>query len=206
MNPMNQKLFNGINLFFKVMYIFLIVVFCINVLSHITMFLLNKQDLSILSILHAIQNPDITMNVAGKAAKPESLYGIGAVIIKGVPTFMRVCNSLSVLIGLFIYILILRIVRSIIKSIAQNDVFSLLNAQRLKKIGFLLLIGLVLSYTVVIINSISMQVIDKQSLATCIGMIVGEASANLIAIAFTFFIAAVFKIGVNMQEENQSIV
>jgi len=205
MNPMNQKLYNGINIFFKVMYIFLIVVFCINFLSQVALLFMDKQA-SVLSVFYVIQKPDITLNMAGKILQPDTLFGIGAVFVKGTPVGIKICNSLSLLIALFIYILILRIIRSIIKSIAQNDVFSLLNAGRLKKIGFLMLIELVLSYSVTIINSFSIQTFNQSSIASCIGMMVGEASSYLIAIAFTFFIAAVFKIGVNIQEENQSIV
>jgi hypothetical protein len=134
------------------------------------------------------------------------LCGAGAIIIKGVPTVLKVSNTMLLFISLFIYILILRILRSIIKSIDQNDVFSILNARRLKKIGYLLLTNMILSYSIALINSLSFQSFDAYSIGVFIGLIIGEASGYLIAIAFTFFIAAVFKIGVNIQEENQSIV
>jgi hypothetical protein len=206
MNPSNQKLLKGIKIFFKVVYIILIVVFAVNLLSQGIVLFLGKEQISVLSVFHTIQHPDITMKFAGKAVQPEMLFGIGAVVIKGVPLYIKISNSLSVLIGLFLFILILRTIRLIIKSIDQNDVFSMLNAQRLKRAGFLLLAELIITESVTLINSFSIQRIGSSDLASLIGLIAGKASGSLIAIVFIFFMAAVFKIGVNMQEENQSFV
>ena len=206
MNPSNQKLLKGIKIFFKVVYIILIVVFAVNLLSQGIILFLGKEQISVLSVFHTIQHPDITMKFAGKAVQPEMLFGIGAVVIKGVPLYIKISNSFSVLIGLFLFILILRTIRSIIKSIDQNDVFSMLNAQRLKRAGFLLLAELIITESITLINSFSIQGIGSSDLASLIGLIAAEASGSLIAIVFIFFMAAVFKIGVNMQEENQSFV
>lgn len=206
MNPSNQKLLKGIKIFFKVVYIILIVVFLVNLLSQGILLFLDKGHHSVLSLFYTMQQPGITMEIAGKAEQPEILFGIGAVVIKEVPVFMKVSNSLSMLIGIFLFILILRTIQAIITSIDQNDVFSMLNAQRLKRAGFLLLIELLLTDSITLVNSFSIQAIDSSDLGALIGMIVGEASGTLIAIVFIFFMAAVFKIGVNMQEENQSFV
>jgi hypothetical protein len=206
MNLSNQKLLKGIKIFFKAIYILLIVVFCFNLLSQVILLFSDKEPPSTLTVIHVIEKPDVTMNIAGKAVQPELMVGMGAVLIKGVPTLMKVSNVLVILIALFIYILILRTIRSIIKSIDQNEVFSLLNAQRLKKAGYLLLIELILSYTITLINSFAIQSFNAASLGSFIGVAVGEASGHFVAIVFVFFIAAVFKIGVNMQEENQSFV
>jgi hypothetical protein len=206
MNLSNQKLLKGIKIFFKVMYIFMIVVFGINLLSQVLLIPIDKGHLSGLTIFQVIEKPNITVKIDGKAVQPELMVGTGAIMSKGVPIFMKVCNSLSLLIGLFIYILVLKTIRSIIKSVEQNEVFSMLNAQRLKKTGFLLLINLILEYTTALFNSISIQSFNPSGLGAFIGLIVGEASGCLIAIVFIFFMAAVFKIGVNIQEENQSFV
>jgi hypothetical protein len=206
MNLSNQKLFKGIKIFFKVAYIFMIVIFCVNILSQGVFLFSNTEHVSTLSIFQAMEKPDITMNIAGKAVQPEAIFGIGGIVIKGVPTLMKVSNAVSMLIGLFLFIIILKTIRSIIKSIGQGEVFSMLNAQRLKKTGILLLINLVFSYSVTLMNSFSIQTFSTSSIVSFIGMVIGEASGDILAIVFIFFVAAIFKIGVNIQEENQSFV
>jgi hypothetical protein len=206
MNLSNQKLFKGIKIFFKVAYIFMIVVFCVNILSQGVLLFSKKEQVATLSIFQAMEKPEITMNIDGKAVQPEAIFGIGAIVIKGVPTLMKISNALSMLIGLFIFIIILRTIRSIIKSISQGEVFSMLNAQRLKKTGILLLINLAFSYSVTLMNSFSVQTFSTSSIVPFIGMVIGEAAGDILAIVFIFFVAAIFKIGVNIQDENQSFV
>ncbi len=184
----------------------MIVVFCVNILSQGALLFSHKEHVSSLSIFQVMEKPDITINISGKAVQPEAIFSIGGMVIKGVPTLMILSNAISMLIGLFLFIIILRTIQSIIKSIGQGEVFSMHNAQRLKKTGILLLINLVLSYSVTLMNSFSVQTFSTSTIGPFIGMVIGEAAGDILAIVFIFFVAAIFKIGVNIQEENQSFV
>jgi hypothetical protein len=207
MNSSNQNLLKGIKIFFKAVYIILIAVFCLVFLSQLVLLIpLNREQIGALSIVHILNKPDITMHLSGKDVQPETLIGLGAVIIKGVPAGLKVANALYILTAIFVYILIIRQIRLILSSVEKNEVFSLNNARRLKNTGFLLLINLVLTYSMTYINSLAIHSIDATSIVSCLGMILGEAIGYIIAIVFTFFMAAVFRLGLNLQEENQSFV
>lgn len=206
MNLQNKKLIKGISIFFKTMYIFLIVILAINVISLLPGLFVKGFDIGHITLFQVIDKPDISLNISGNQVQPEQYFGMGGYIVKGLPFYMKIVNMLNVIVSLVIYIFILKTIRTIIKTLSSNEVFSLQNARKLKNIGYLMLAELLISYTIAGINSFSVQVLSGQNLATFIGMVVGEASSYLIAIAFTFFIAAVFKIGVDIQEDNQSIV
>ncbi|MFO7369643.1 MAG: DUF2975 domain-containing protein [Bacteroidales bacterium] len=206
MNQPNKNLLNGIRIFFQVMYVLMIIVFSVNVITQVLLLLGNELQISTLTVIQVIENPDITMNIGGHNVQPQAMFSMGAIIAKGVPVPMKISNAVTIMIALVIYILVLRTIRTIIRSVYQGEVFSLQNAQRLKKTGFLLLAELVITYTMTLINSISLHTFDSSNIATFIGMIVGDAASSLIAIAFIFFLASIFKIGINIQEENQSFV
>lgn len=206
MNQPDKNLLNGIRIFFQVMYVLLIIVFSVNVISQVLLLLGNELQISTLTVIQVIENPDITMNIGGQNIQPQAMFSMGAIIAKGIPALLKISNALTIMIALAIYILVLRTIRTIIRSVYQGEVFSLQNAQRLKKTGFLLLAELVITYTVTLINSISLHTFNPSNTATFVGMIVGDAFSSLIAIAFIFFLASIFKIGVNIQEENQSFV
>lgn len=206
MNQPNKNLLNGIRIFFKVIYIFLIIVLCINVISQVLFLFGNNLQISSLPVIQVIENPDITVNIAGNDVQPQTMLSMGAIIAKGVPVPMKISNALTMILALVIYILVLRTIQSIIRSAYQGDVFSMQNAQRLKRTGFLLLAELVISYTITLANSISLHTFDSSNIAIFIGMIVGDSASSLIGIAFIFFLASIFKIGINLQEENQSFV
>lgn len=206
MNQPNKNLLKGIRIFFQVMYILLIIVFCIHVTTQIFNFGNNDLQICSLPVIQAIENPDITVNIGGNNVQPKSMFSMGAIIANGIPLPMKISNAIATMMALFIYILVLRTIRSIIKSVYQGEVFSLQNAWRLKKTGFLLLTEVAITYTMTLINSISLHTFSSSSTAAFIGMIFGDAASSLIAIAFIFFLASIFKIGINMQEENQSFV
>lgn len=206
MNQPNKNLLRGIRIFFQVMYILLIIVFCINVTAQIFYLVGNDLQICSLPVIQVIENPDIIVNIGGNNVQPQTMYSMGAIIAKGVPVPMKISNAISIMMALVIYIIVLRTIRSIIRSVYQDEVFSMKNAWRLKKTGFLLLAEVVITYTMTLINSISLHTFNASSTATFIGMMFGDAASSLIAIAFIFFLASIFKIGINMQEENQSFV
>ncbi|MBN1598665.1 MAG: DUF2975 domain-containing protein [Bacteroidales bacterium] len=206
MNQPNKKLIKGIKIFFKIIYIVLIVIFGIEVLSQVIILVLDKDQTGILPLIYSIDQPDLVLNILGKEVKPELLSGIGAVVVKDVPLFLKIINVLFIFTAVAIYILIIKIIRNIIKTIDQNNIFSLLNARRLKKIGFLLVANWILGYAIVYINIFTVMPLKGAAIIPAITISVTESSAQLIAIVFTFFMAAVFKIGVEMEEENKSFV
>jgi hypothetical protein len=206
MNSQNKKLLTGITVFFKIIYILLIVICAVDVLSVIPGLFSKDFGVSHLTICQVINHPDVSLNIEGNSVQPDQFFGIGGYIVKGLPFKLKLMNSLNIIISLLIFIFILKTIRSIIKTLSTNEVFSHQNARRLRNIGYMLLAELLISYTIIVVNTFSVQPVKGYNLATFIGMIVGEATSYLIAIAFTFFIAAVFKIGVDIQEENQSIV
>lgn len=206
MNQPNKNLLRGIRIFFQVMYILLIIVFCINLLIQGIFLLGNQDQIGTLPIIQAIQNPDITVNIGGNDVQPERMICMGGIMMKGIPFYLKISNALAIMFALVIYITVLRTIRTIIRSVYQSEVFTIQNARRLKRIGFMLLAELVISYTITLFNSISFETFDSSNIATLIGMLVGDASIYLISIAFIFFLASIFKIGINIQEENQSFV
>lgn len=119
---------------------------------------------------------------------------------------MKLLNALFVLSVFFIFFLIIRNIRSIIKSSEKGEVFSLVNAKKLKNISFLLLFNLVSSTSVLLFNSTSVHSFEAGAISAVIGMLFGQSLGLIVAVVFTFFIAALFKVGVNIQEENQSFV
>lgn len=206
MNQPDKNLLKGIRIFFQAMYILLIIFFCIHLLIQGTFLLGNQDQSSTLSIVQAKQNPDITVNIEGNDVQPEIIMCMGAIMIKGVPLYLKISNAFAIIFALVVYILVLRTIRAIIRSVYQSEVFTIQNARRLKRIGFLLLADLVISYTMTMVNSISFETFDSSYIAAFIGMIIGDAFSYLISIAFIFFLASIFKIGINIQEENQSFV
>lgn len=206
MNQPNKNLLRGIRIFFQVMYILLIIVFCVHVTTQIFYFADNDLQISTLPVIQVIENPEITVNIDGNNVQPRTIHSMGTIMTNGVSIPMKISNAIVIIMVLVIYILVLRTIRSIIKSVDQGEVFSLQNAWRLKKTGFLLLAEVAITYTMTLINSISLQTFNTSSTATLIGMMFGDAVSSLIAIAFIFFLASIFKIGIQMQEENQSFV
>lgn len=206
MNQPDKNLLRGIRIFFQVMYILLIIVLCVNVTTQLLFFFGNELHISSLPVIQVLENPNITVNIAGKDVQPQTMFSMGAIIAKGVPVPMKISNALAIIIALVIYILVLRTIRSIIRSVYQGEVFTMQNALRLKRTGFLLLAELVITYAITLVNSISLHTFDSSSTATFIGMIVGDSASSLISVVFIFFIASIFKIGINIQEENQSFV
>ena len=206
MNTSNQKLLKGIKIFFKAVYIIMFVFLGLVVLSFFLLLFGEKEQVSLLTMYFSIHNPNVSLTIGGNTIQPEIIYGIGGIIAKQIPAGLNIVNMALPLISLILYFFIIRYIRSIIKSIDNSELFSLINARRLRNIGFILLIDLVVNYSVVLFNSISTQNLDSFSLGSLIGYMFSETTMSIVAIVFTFFIAAIFKIGVNMQEENKSFV
>ncbi|MBN1118437.1 MAG: DUF2975 domain-containing protein [Bacteroidales bacterium] len=206
MNTSNQSLLKGIKIFFKVVYIFLIVIIIINVISQSIILLVDKDHTTVLSIVDVITQPDICYTISGEETKPELVAIFGAITIKGVSPCIRTVNILGTFLNLLLFVFIINIIRNIIRSTEQSEVFTLLNARRLRNIGKILLLVVVLSFSLMIGNSLALNTLEPTNTAYILGMIFGESIGYIMAIVFTFFMAAVFKIGVNIQEENQSFV
>ena len=206
MNTSNQKLLKGIKIFFKAVYIIMFVFLGLIVLSFFLLLFGEKEQVSLLTMYFSIHNPNVSLTIGGNTIQPEIIYGIGGIIAKQIPAGLNIVNMALPLISLILYFFIIKYIRSIIKSIDNSELFSLINARRLRNIGFILLIDLVVNYSVVLFNSISTQNLDSFSLGSLIGYMFSETTMSIVAIVFTFFIAAIFKIGVNMQEENKSFV
>ena len=206
MNTSNQKLLKGIKIFFKAVYIIMFVFLGLIVLSFFLLLFGEKEQVSLLTMYFSIHNPNVSLTIGGNTIQPEIIYGIGGIIAKQIPAGLNIVNMALPLISLTLYFFIIKYIRSIIKSIDNSELFSLINARRLRNIGFILLIDLVVNYSVVLFNSISTQNLDSFSLGSLIGYMFSETTMSIVAIVFTFFIAAIFKIGVNMQEENKSFV
>lgn len=206
MNTSNQKLLKGIKIFFKAVYIIMFVFLGLVVLSFFLLLFGEKEQVSLLTMYFSIHNPNVSLTIGGNTIQPEIIYGIGGIIAKQIPAGLNIVNMALPLISLTLYFFIIKYIRSIIKSIDNSELFSLINARRLRNIGFILLIDLVVNYSVVLFNSISTQNLDSFSLGSLIGYMFSETTMSIVAIVFTFFIAAIFKIGVNMQEENKSFV
>ncbi len=206
MNTSNKRLLTWIKVFFKTIYILLIVIALLTLLSQgITIFMDNYRFGSF-PVLMSFDHPEISVQLNGDSLKPDAIFAIGGVVIKGVPPIINIINGVLTLTAMIIYILIVRSVRIIIRSIDRNEVFSLKNAGRLRTIGYLLLIDLILNYAAVYTYTTILGTIQSANKGYSVGLIVGDSLGYIIAIVFTFFMAAVFKIGVSLQEENQSFV
>ena len=205
MKASNQKLFNRTRGFFKVMYILVIVFIVLSALSK-AFLIITRTGIDSYPVLYGSENPTIGININGEIVNPISFYGFGAIIVKDSPTWLTTINAIFLLIAMFIFLIIIRSIRSIIKSITENEVFSMENARRLKIIGFLILIRLILSYADITIASNYFNSYDSKSIAGLIGFFIGDSAGYIVAMVFVFFIAAIFKIGVSMQEENKSFV
>ena len=207
MNTSNQNLLKGIKIFFKTIYILLIIFFIINLLSNgFLLFLADEDEMGSLAMYYVGSQPDITLNLQNKEHPTELFAGFGVAMVKGIPIGIRIINTLFIMISLFIYILIVRNIRLIIKSMEVNEVFTMSNARLLRQMGWLLLIDLLLSQTICFSNSVSLNLSDPTAIGGLVGLIIGMVAGHIMAIVFTFFMAAVFRIGVNIQEENQSFV
>jgi hypothetical protein len=206
MNSSDQSLLKGIRIFFKTVYIVLIVFYCIIVLSQGLLYIVDTEKIASLSILYQFHEPAVSLSLGGEVKEPVMLLGMGAVVMKDIPLSLRISNTLLMLAGMFLYILIIRTIRLIIRSMDNNEVFSLKNARYLKHIGLFLVANLVLTYAVSLSNSLALHSFDGSNIASLLGFIVGDALGYIIAIVFIFFMAAVFRIGVSIQEENRSFV
>ena len=206
MNSSDQSLLRGIRIFFKIVYIALIVFYCLIILSQGLLYIIDTEKIASLSIIHLFEEPAVSLSLGGEEKEPMMLLGVGAVVMKDIPLGMRLSNTLLIVVGMFFYILIIRTIRLIIRSMDKNEVFSLKNARYLKHIGLYLVANLVLSYAVTLSNSLALHTCTGSNIASLLGFMVGDALGYLIAIVFTFFMAAVFRIGVSIQEENRSFV
>jgi len=205
MNTSDQRLLKTISIFFKVVYIIMFVFLIILLLGQGLSFL-NKDAMSIISTFHFIPQPDFPVTINGKEVQPDAIFGYGALMMHGLPAGIKILNNLLPVISLLIYMLIIRYVQVIIKSISAGEIFSIINAVRLKNIGLLLLADFIISYSFLLYNSFSFHNFEASSIGSAIGFVFAQATGYIVAIVFTFFMAAVFKIGVTLQEENQSFV
>jgi len=205
MNTSNRRLLKAIRIFFQVVY-GLVILFI--VLTFLGLFLTNNDtDKSgIISSYIVIKDPALNLHHQGTILKSEMVYGFTGVLVHNLPVTLKIINVLAPLISFAFYILILICIRGIIRSASRNEVFSLANARRLKNIGFLLLVNLVISYFVIFYNTFTLQKLESFGLGSMFGMVLAEGTGMIVAIVFTFFMAALFKIGVSLQEENQSFV
>ena len=186
-------------------YILVILFVVFTVLSK-AILIIGRTGIDSFPVLYGSENPSIEINLNGEIVNPVSFYGFGAIIVKDSPAWLTTINGIFLLLAMFIFLIIIRSIRSIIKSITENEVFSMENARRLKSIGFLILIHLILSYITIAITSNYFNSYDSQSIAGLIGFLIGDSAGYIVSMVFIFFIAAIFKIGVSMQEENESFV
>ena len=206
MNNSNKNLLKWIKVFFKTIYIILIVFTVLTLLSQLLSTFLSEDHFGSFPVLLTIDNPGISVNIGNKLMTPDTIAGIGGVMIHNVPLSLNIITSLLTLTTFVIFILIIRCIRRIIKSIKENEVFSLINAKRLMTIGYLLVLNLIINYSAIIIYTSHLHTLQSSNKGYAFGLIVGDSMGYIISIVFTFFIAAIFKIGVNMQEENKSFV
>jgi hypothetical protein len=206
MNTSNQRLLKGIKIFFKALYVIMIILLILTTLSYGVLLLSKEADLSVITSAFTIEHPTMDLKIDCEGLKIQEVSGIGAVIMTGAPFSLKLINSLYLIIVLFIYVIMIRIIRSIIRTIDTNEIFSLKNAHRLRNIGLFLLLSLILNFTLLTINTSLLFSVRGTGLSGVIGGIGGESSAQLVSMVFVFFMAAVFKIGANIQEENQSFV
>jgi hypothetical protein len=69
-----------------------------------------------------------------------------------------------------------------------------------------MLVSFLFSITLILINSFSLQEFDAFGMGSLVGFFFAESTGYIASIVFIFFMAAVFKIGIGMQEENKSFV
>ncbi len=205
MKTSNDKLIKGTKNFFKVIYVLLFVFIGITVLSQVSM-LVGKTGFGSFPVIVGADNPEISFLANGETINPKSIFCIGAFTMNGAPTRLVLMNTVFMIVVFIVYIFIIRNIRAIIRSMEESKIFSLKNAHRLKNIGFLLLVHLILSHADVFIISSYFNSFNSTNIGGLVGFVIGESAGSIIAIVFTFFIAAVFKIGVSLQEENQSFV
>lgn len=207
MNTYNQKLLKGIKIFFKILYIIVIIFFVFGLLSQIMSFLIpDISGLASLPYLYVDHEPEVNLALNGKGLIASDIFAIGIINVTDVSLIYKILSGLFSTITLFLFVVILKKVKSIIHSIEQTEVFSILNANRLKAIGWLLLLVLAESNTIILLinpNAEEFTLMGKMMMSI---MLISDSIGMIVAIVFTFFMAAVFKIGVNMQEENQSFV
>jgi len=113
---------------------------------------------------------------------------------------------MAIIIKTILIILIISIIRKIIGTIRNNNLFSEINANRLRKIGYILLVNFLLCELKVFIFSIYFGSYDIKNISYYLGYVTGGSLGYVLLIVFTFFIAAVFRIGVSIQTENESFV
>ena len=206
MNNSNKSLLKWIKGFFKTIYIILIVVAGLTLLSNVLSIFLGENHFGSFPVLLTIDNPNISVNLGGNSLTPETIAGIGGIMIHDVPLSLSIITGLLTLITFAIFISIIRYIRRIIRSIEENEVFSLINAKRLITIGYLLVLNLIINYSAIIIYTSHLHTLQSANKGYAFGLVIGDSMGYIISIVFTFFIAAIFKIGVNMQEENKSFV
>ena len=205
MNPANKKLLKGIKIFFKTLYIVTLIFFIFSSLGAIPI-LINKSGTGPIPIVFIEEQPDLNLEINGKPIEAADLSTIGIVEVTGAPFGIRFFSIMLSLSTIFCFVIILRKIRLIIKSISQNELFTLENAARLRIMGWLLLVAFLASNAMLLFLNINSVEFTFKGKFMAFSMIFGDSVGYLVAMVFIFFMAAVFKIGVNMQEENKSFV
>lgn len=206
MKTSNPKKIKNIRNFFEIMYYLFIGILSISVITEIVKIFTGKFKVGSFPMFFMNNNPGISLHANGLDIIPKSLSGFVSVSLTEAPISMSIISFAAMIIKTSLIILMIYIIRKIIETVGNNNLFSEVNASRLRKIGDLLLADFLIGTFKVFIFSLYFGSFDMTNLSYFLGYMIGNSLDYLLVIVFIYFIAAIFRIGVSMQEENQSFI
>lgn len=206
MKSSNLKKIKDIGDFFTGMYYFFIGLLAISVVVDIVKIFTGKFNTRPFPMMFKSLESGASLHANGLEIIPRSFSGVIVVSLTEAPISMSIISSIAIIVKTILIIFMISIIRNIIGTIKNNNLFSEINANRLKKIGYILLANFLLSILKEFIFSMYFGSFHIKDLGYYLGYLTGSSLAYILVIIFIFFIAAIFRIGVSIQAENESFV
>ena len=167
-----------------------------------------RQEVSGIPVIVTQNVPGVEVKLSGRTLEGTSLSTSGILEVEDAPFWIPMTNSLYTFVIMLLALLALGRINRIIDSVEKRKFFSAANARRLKQLGTLLLGGAVFGILVMVIlyfvlnGKVELDGLERLSPLP----LVSEHLPLLLGGFFIYIIAIVFGRGVELQEENESIV